>query len=285
MHGNVWEWCLDWYRNYSGAAVDPRGQDSGESRVLRGGSWFDEAKCQRSAFRYGNLPGLSRGCINYGFRAALLTNAVRPAVAELREGAALQGTGTTFDLTRDFSVDQNPNGVWSYLKDGAPITVKRSGGLGAGWGYAASWDGCIIRAGEYSNSPLIGGSEHRGHDWKVGDIMIHTSSSRGADAIRWRAPHAGKIDVTGRAWDGYFDPGRDASWTLAISGVKVAQRATVVGTLRTDRAADFTDNRVDGKSLMGIPVSEGDDVVFDTATQKGNYGHFMGVDIKINLQR
>jgi formylglycine-generating enzyme required for sulfatase activity len=54
MHGNVLEWCWDWYGSsyYSnGAQTDPAGPASGTNRVLRGGSWYQSAGYARSAFR------------------------------------------------------------------------------------------------------------------------------------------------------------------------------------------------------------------------------------------
>jgi formylglycine-generating enzyme required for sulfatase activity len=52
MHGNVMEWCQDWYGEYpAGAATDPAGPPAGVSRVIRGGSWFSGAKNCRAAFR------------------------------------------------------------------------------------------------------------------------------------------------------------------------------------------------------------------------------------------
>ncbi len=53
MHGNVWEWCLDWFAHYPrGAVQDPRGPDRGVSYVVRGCSNLFPSGLSRSAFRY-----------------------------------------------------------------------------------------------------------------------------------------------------------------------------------------------------------------------------------------
>ncbi len=53
MHGGVMEWCLDWYGEYSPEPQsDPGGAYSGQGRVVRGGSWFANARNCRSASRF-----------------------------------------------------------------------------------------------------------------------------------------------------------------------------------------------------------------------------------------
>lgn len=73
MHGNVWEWCDDdWHENYEGAPTDGRARIYNNDnryqgdKLLRGGSWIDDARHCRSACRYGNVARFQY--CSYGFR-------------------------------------------------------------------------------------------------------------------------------------------------------------------------------------------------------------------------
>ncbi len=63
MHGNIWEWCWDWFGDYrvgdvdgDGVVLDPRGANTGTRRVVRGGSWYGSSEDCRSAKRESRSP-------------------------------------------------------------------------------------------------------------------------------------------------------------------------------------------------------------------------------------
>jgi formylglycine-generating enzyme required for sulfatase activity len=99
MHGNVCQWCEDWYEReyYSISPVDdPQGPDSGSRRVDRGGSWITVARGCRSANRRGGFPPDSR-YDNVGFRvvrAAVVPTEAETAGARRATGTQAGGDGT-----------------------------------------------------------------------------------------------------------------------------------------------------------------------------------------------
>jgi formylglycine-generating enzyme required for sulfatase activity len=94
MHGNVWEWCQDWWAAdfYKPTLLeDPLGAPRGSSRVYRGGGWGDRAANCRSADRH-NVGPLHRGP-SLGLRVCLVQTDGSPfraegGIAESEEGGS-----------------------------------------------------------------------------------------------------------------------------------------------------------------------------------------------------
>ena len=77
LHGNLFEWTHDWYGEYASlATTDPLVNKGGSDRVIRGGSWYDDAAICRTANRVTDAPTFRTN--NLGFRLALSPSGVSP---------------------------------------------------------------------------------------------------------------------------------------------------------------------------------------------------------------
>jgi formylglycine-generating enzyme required for sulfatase activity len=133
MHGNVNEWCLDWYdTNYytNSPAANPLGASSGTVRVFRGGGWYNPADNLRSANRGSNNPYLRS--YNLGFRLArtvvnpsltiAVTPVASPAAGNYDEAQNVTLTSTTPDAKIYYTLDGTNPPYSSALYTG-PISI------------------------------------------------------------------------------------------------------------------------------------------------------------------
>jgi len=131
MHGNVWEWCWDWfdYDYYSqGENSDPRGPSTGSYRVLRGVCCFYDAAYLRSSFRFSSLPTRNQDAA-VGFRVLRLQNSNSVGLPASPSGLSATAGDKSVTLSWDSVSGANSYNIYYSTSSGVTATngTKLSG--------------------------------------------------------------------------------------------------------------------------------------------------------------
>ncbi|MFV1964309.1 MAG: SUMF1/EgtB/PvdO family nonheme iron enzyme [Pirellulaceae bacterium] len=136
MHGNVWEWCNDFYSDSyyrESPLANPRGPGSGKRRVLRGGAWNSPAEKCRAAYRFKEFAVFTDACFgsdSYGFRRvrSVRTSGGADDSAEAPMDTATVGDAATHPSTLEATQTSPPTSdasVAGAMRRGGSIAPKR----------------------------------------------------------------------------------------------------------------------------------------------------------------
>jgi len=207
MHGNVCEWCADWYGTYpTSPQTDIAGVSTGTSHVLRGGGWFDDYQICRSAFR--GWAGPSDKATGFGFRVAFPTTENSQTVTDI-DGNIYHtvkiGTQTwmvenlkTTHYNDGISIPNvTDNNVWASLSEGAycwynnDISFKNT--------YGALYNWYTVSTGKLAPT---GWHVATDNEWDIlvnflGGEKVAGANLKEVGTSHWSNPNTGATNETG----------------------------------------------------------------------------------------
>jgi len=191
----------------------------------------------------------------------------------------LVAEATLYDLTADWSDTDNPNGVWSYNKGGAPLpSVNNYFGTPGqrAWAVATSGSGHI----PVWFMPISGTN--------AGDVLAHSwdpanGGAYGEANVTWTSDTAGEAHISGGIW--YTGTvGRSTDWRLYLNGVLLSSGSVLDGgPYDKNNPFDFAAGS-GGTAALDFVAAVGDVVMLELVRTQGDYyGNMVGVDLKINV--
>ncbi len=201
--------------------------------------------------------------VNFRFLAALGFLLVIPLLA-------VPAKAQVYDLTNDFSLANNPNGVWSYrFLDGTilPFVASRVsdpwGTPQPAWGDVPGW---------FKSN----GTELFAHDWIAGDVITHSSS-----IVVWTSPSATTISISGATW-ATRDIGRFNDWGIFKNGTLLSSGTIGSGDpFSRSNPHDFAIGTGGAAALTNILVSPGDTIQLKYSPNGGSSNDYAGVRLTI----
>ncbi len=190
MHGNVWEWCLDWHATGVAGNLDPKGPVTGSSRVLRGGSYVNGAASARSGARCSAPPSSKSGAT--GFRVAGVVLAEDTRIVSVI-GDRDYGTIAVGEEIAGTLIIRNMGNL--------PLEVD---GIDLPQGYSGEWSGTIAPWSTQMVSIVFSPAIDQTY---AGKIVVHTDAAMGESTLQ----------VSGSGFSG-VDPNTAQYLVIDLSG-------------------------------------------------------------------
>jgi formylglycine-generating enzyme required for sulfatase activity len=223
LHGNVWEWCLDWCATYPGTVSNPGGPASGANRVIRGGSWDYWAEHCRAATRGWNGPNESYRRI--GFRLA--------------GGAA--GVGAQTAMSQTAALDSRDYTLTVVSAQGTPTPA--AGTHTYAWGARVT---CTLIDDSLTHDPAgwtgTGSVPAVGSTLTTGELVLADQGGSTAASIVWNWLPIPATVSTGPVSDVRFGSARCGGEVVDAGGSAVTQRGVCWNTAGAPTPADSFTN-------------------------------------------